>query len=352
MDWWLQAAAIPGERAITAAHKRQQLLTKPAGSLGELENLAIQFAGWQDRSDPRIEQVYIRIFAGDHGVVAEGVSAFPQAVTVQMIHNFATGGAAITVLARHCGADFSVVNVGTATPGPQLAGVVNAQLAPGTDNFCCGPAMSEALLRLALDCGAEHAPAAADLFIGGEMGIGNTTAAAALSSALLDLPAETTVGRGTGIDDNGLALKCAAVERALQLHLSAAASVFDILRCLGGLEIAALTGAYIACAQRGIPVLVDGYICTVAALLACRLNPGVRAWMLFAHQSAEPGHRHVLRALSAVPLLDFGMRLGEGSGAAVVVPLLQSACRLHNEMATFGEAGVSTSTSAGTGGSA
>lgn len=344
MDWWSGAAAIPWERAMTAARKRQQQLTKPAGSLGELEALAIQFAGWQDRSDPRIETVRIRIFAGDHGVVAEGVSAFPQAVTMQMIHNFATGGAAIAVLARHCGADFAVVNAGTATPCPEVAGVVHAQLAPGTENFCTGPAMSEALLRRALDCGAEHAPGrgSADLFIGGEMGIGNTTAAAALASALLNLPAETTVGRGTGIDDKGLALKCAAVERALKLHMSGNTSAFDILRCLGGLEIAALTGAYIACAQRAIPVLVDGYICTVAALLACRLNPGVRAWMLFAHQSAEPGHRHVLRALSAQPLLNLGMRLGEGSGAAVVVPLLQSACRLHNEMATFAEAGVST----------
>lgn len=331
---------------MTAARKRQQQLTKPVGSLGELEALAIQFCGWQDRGDPCIEKVCIRIFAGDHGVVAEGVSAFPQAVTVQMIHNFAAGGAAIAVLARHCGADFSVVNLGTATPGQDVAGVVNVQLAPGTQNFCTGPAMSEEVLRRALDCGAAHAPTAADLFIGGEMGIGNTTAAAALSSALLNLPPETTVGRGTGIDDKGLTLKCAAVQRALKLHLTRNISVFDLLRRLGGLEIAALTGAYIACAQRAIPVLVDGYICTVAALLACRLNPGARAWMLFAHQSAEPGHRHVLGALGAVPLLDFGMRLGEGSGAAVVVPLLQAACRLHNEMATFAEAGVSTNVSA------
>lgn len=333
---------------MTAARKRQQQLTKPVGSLGELENLAIQFAGWQDRSDPRIGNVWIRIFAGDHGVVAEGVSAYPQAVTVQMIHNFAGGGAAIAVLARHCGADFSVVNVGTATPGPEVAGVVNAQLASGTGNFCIGPAMSEDLLRRALDCGAAHAPTAgtADLFIGGEMGIGNTTAAAALASALLNLPPETTVGRGTGVDDQGLALKCAAVQRALERHVADNTSVFEILRRLGGLEIAALTGAYIACAQRAIPVLVDGYICTVAALLACRLNPGARAWMVFAHQSAEPGHRHVLHALGAAPLLDVGMRLGEGSGAAVVVPLLQSACHLHNEMATFAEAGVSTNVSA------
>ncbi|MCB1690083.1 MAG: nicotinate-nucleotide--dimethylbenzimidazole phosphoribosyltransferase [Halioglobus sp.] len=328
--------------AMDAARERQQQLTKPPGSLGELEALAVQFAGWQGRSDPRIDSVHIRIFAGDHGVVAEGVSAFPQAVTVQMIQNFAAGGAAIAVLARHCGADFSVVNLGTATPGPEMAQVVNVQLAPGTENFCRAPAMSEALLRSALDCGAKYTPTSSDLFIGGEMGIGNTSAAAALTSALLDLPVDATVGRGTGVDDHGLSLKRDAVQRALDLHLPLIGSAFDTLRRLGGLEIAALTGAYIASAQRGIPMLVDGYICTAAALLACRLNPGVRAWMLFAHASAEPGHQYLLRALDATPLLDFGMRLGEGSGAAVAVPLLQSACRLHNEMATFAEAGVST----------
>ena len=327
---------------MVTARSRQLELTKPAGSLGELETLAVRFAGWQGRSDPDIKTIDIRIFAGDHGVVAEGVSAFPQAVTVQMIQNFASGGAAITVLARHSNADFAVINMGTVTSASAVAGVIDLQLAPGTANFCLEPAMSDVLVRRALQCGADHAPPASDLFIGGEMGIGNTSAAAALTSALLDLPVETTVGRGTGIDDRGLALKCEAVQRALTLHISGEVSVFEVLRRLGGLEIAALTGSYIACAQRGIPALVDGYICTAAALLACRLNPGVREWMLFAHQSVEPGHRHLLQALGAAPLLDFGLRLGEGSGAAVVVPLLQAACRLHNEMATFAEAGVST----------
>jgi nicotinate-nucleotide--dimethylbenzimidazole phosphoribosyltransferase len=260
---------------------------------------------------------------------------------VQMIHNFASGGAAIAVLARHCGADFAVINMGTVAPGPQRNGVVNLDLAPGTANFCTGAAMSEPLVRQALESGAQHAPQHADLFIGGEMGIGNTTSAAALTSALLGLPAATTVGRGTGVDDAGLALKCDVVRRALELHRVDAANALELLRCVGGLEIAALCGAYIACAQRGIPSLVDGYICSAAALVACRLNPGVRAWLLFAHRSAEPGHRHLLQALSAEPLLDLGMRLGEGSGAAVALPLLQSACRLHNEMATFAEAGVS-----------
>jgi nicotinate-nucleotide--dimethylbenzimidazole phosphoribosyltransferase len=173
------------------------------------------------------------------------------------------------------------------------------------------------------------------------MGIGNTSAAAALTSAYLNTPVESTVGRGTGVSDKGLANKCAAVQRALALHLVDDPSDFDILCRLGGLEIAALVGAYIASAQRGIPVLVDGFICTAAALVACRLNPGVRSWMLFAHCSAESGHRHLLEALAAEPLIDLELRLGEGSGAALVVPLLQSACHLHNEMATFAEAGVS-----------
>ena len=341
MDWWSKPVAALSEHAGNAARERQQQLTKPPGSLGTLESLAIQFAAWQDRSDPQLDNVTIRIFAADHGVVAEGVSAFPQSVTVQMIHNFAAGGAAIAVLARHCGASFAVINVGTATPGTALKGVVTLDLAPGTANFCRGPAMSDALVRRALDSGAEHAPHTGNLFIGGEMGIGNTSSAAALTSALLGLPADATVGRGTGVDDSGLALKCAAVQRGLDLHVTAGISALEILRCLGGLEIAALVGAYIASAQRGVPVLVDGYICSAAALVACRLNPGVRQWMLFAHQSAEPGHRHLLRELGAEPLLDLGMRLGEGSGAAVALPLLQAACRLHNEMATFAEAGVS-----------
>jgi nicotinate-nucleotide--dimethylbenzimidazole phosphoribosyltransferase len=341
MDWWCHAVPAPSAEASAAAFDRQQQLTKPPGSLGIFEDIAVQFSGWQNCASPHLEKLEICIFSADHGVVAEGVSAFPQAVTIQMIQNFAAGGAAISVLAHHLGAAFSIVNLGTATPGPDLDGVVNLRLAPGTENFCTGPAMSEEIARLALAAGAANAPQKADLFVGGEMGIGNTSAAAALTSAYLNTPVESTVGRGTGVSDKGLAKKCAAVQRALALHLADDPSDFDILCRLGGLEIAALAGAYIASAQRGIPVLVDGFICTAAALVACRLNPGVRSWMLFAHCSAESGHRHLLEALAAEPLIDLELRLGEGSGAALVVPLLQSACHLHNEMATFAEAGVS-----------
>ena len=340
MSQWRTTVPAPSVRSRKAAQVHQQRLTKPPGSLGRLEQIAVDFAGWQDRVMPRVEKVSVCVFAGDHGVVEEGVSAFPQTVTGQMILNFAAGGAAIAVLARLADADFSVVNLGTATPVPETRGVINAQLAPGCANFCKRAAMSPALLNRALQCGADAAPTAADIFIGGEMGIGNSTAAAALVSALLDLPPEATVGRGTGIDDAALAVKRAVVQRGLDLHQGAASDALDMLRRLGGLEIAALTGAYIACAQRRIPSLVDGYICTAAALVACRVNPGVRDWLLFAHRSEEPGHRHLLKALSADPLLDLGMRLGEGSGAATALPLLRSACALHAEMATFADAGV------------
>ncbi len=341
MDWWLEAVPEPSEPGRVAALERQGQLTKPPGSLGRLEELAVQIAAWQGCDNPQLERIGICVFAADHGVVAEGVSAFPQSVTVEMIRNFARGGAAIAVLARRFQASFSVINMGTVEPGPELVGVVNVQLAPGTANFCSAPAMSGDQVRQALASGAEQLPSDCDIFIGGEMGIGNTTAAAALTSALLDLPVEASVGRGTGVDDRGLALKCDAVQRALALHSAHCDSALETLRRLGGLEIAALTGAYIAAAQRGVPVLVDGYICTAAALLACCLNARVRDWMLFAHCSAEPGHRYLLAALSAEPLLDLGLHLGEGSGAAVALPLLQMACHLHNTMATFSEAGVS-----------
>ena len=299
MSWWHDAVPAPSTRSREAAEAHQQQLTKPPGSLGRLEQVAVDFAGWQARVMPRVEQVSVSVFAADHGVVEEGVSTFPQAVTGQMIRNFADGGAAIAVLARRIGAELSVVNVGTAVPLASHREVVNLQLAPGSANFCKGAAMTPVLLHKALQSGADAAPRRADIFIGGEMGIGNTTAAAAMTSALSDLPPGMTVGRGTGVDDAGLAVKREVVQQALDLHPAAATDALDTLRRLGGLEIAALTGAYITCAQRGIPSLVDGYICTAAALVACRVNPGVRQWLLFAHCSEEPGHRYLLDALAA-----------------------------------------------------
>ncbi|MBB1519325.1 nicotinate-nucleotide--dimethylbenzimidazole phosphoribosyltransferase [Aquipseudomonas guryensis] len=341
--WW-QASCRPLDPQVAVqALQRQAELTKPAGALGQLEPLAVRLAAQQGRVRPELERVCISIFAGDHGVVAEGVSAYPQAVTVQMLGNFAGGGAAISVLARQLGATLEVHNLGTVEPAPAMAGVCQHQLAPGTANFTQAPAMSGELCLAALQVGravAERAAVAGcQLFIGGEMGIGNTTAASALACALLDKQLSELVGPGTGLDSAGMARKIRAVESALALHGQARAPL-DCLQRLGGLEIAALTGAYLACAQQGVSVLVDGFICSVAALLAVRLNPGVADWLLFSHSGAEPGHRHVLAALEATPLLQLGLRLGEGSGAALAVPLLRLACALHGQMATFSEAAV------------
>jgi nicotinate-nucleotide--dimethylbenzimidazole phosphoribosyltransferase len=342
--WWLAGAKPVDQQVRAKAVARQQQLTKPAGSLGQLEQLAIQLAGLQGRERPSIERLWISIFAGDHGVVAEGVSAFPQAVTGQMLANFVGGGAAISVLARQLGASLEVIDLGSAVPTPPLPGVRLLQIGAGTQNLARGPAMSPQQTSAALQAGRDSVlraqQAASELFIGGEMGIGNSTAASALACALLNQSASALVGPGTGLDAAGVAHKAAVIERALALHAAALHDPLLALERLGGFEIAALVGAYLACAQQGLPALVDGFICSVAALTAVRLNPSCREWLLFAHQGAEPGHHCVLQALAAEPLLQLGLRLGEGSGAALAVPLLQLACRLHNEMATFAEAAV------------
>ena len=342
-SWWLKPAQAINSQAREEALARQQQLTKPAGSLGQLERVAVQLAGLQGRLKPCVDNLWIAIFAGDHGVVAEGVSAFPQEVTGQMLHNFVTGGAAISVLARQLSAQLEVVDLGTVSP-LNLPGVRHLQLGAGTANFVEGPAMTEAQGLLALEAGRDSARRAlasgAELFIGGEMGIGNTAAASALGCALLECRAQLLVGPGTGLNAAGVTHKALVIERALALHAEHAGDPLRTLFCLGGFEIAALVGAYLACAQEGIAVLVDGFICSVAALVAVRLNPSCRDWLLFGHRGAEPGHRHLLETLQAEPLLDLGLRLGEGSGAALAVPLLRLACELHNGMATFAEAAV------------
>ena len=343
-SWWLNPCKPVDTQAVEQAQARQQQLTKPAGSLGQLEALAVQLAGLQGRVKPSLEQVWIAIFAGDHGVVAEGVSAFPQEVTGQMLLNFVSGGAAISVLARQLGASLEVVDLGTVTPSLNLPGVRHLNVGPGTANFVQGPAMTQAQGQLALQAGRDSVQRAiatgAQLFIGGEMGIGNTTAASALACALLDCPVVHLTGPGTGLNAEGVSHKAQVIERALALHGAQRGDALQILFNLGGFEIAALVGAYLACAQEGVAVLVDGFICSVAALVAVRLNPECRQWLLFGHRGAEPGHRHVLETLDAQPLLDLGLRLGEGSGAALAVPLLRLACDLHGQMATFAEAAV------------
>ncbi|WP_277761263.1 nicotinate-nucleotide--dimethylbenzimidazole phosphoribosyltransferase [Pseudomonas sp. A34-9] len=342
--WWLNPCKPVDINVVEQAAARQQQLTKPAGSLGRLESVAVQLAGLQGRVKPTLAQVWIAIFAGDHGVVAEGVSAFPQEVTGQMLLNFVSGGAAISVLARQLGAQLEVVDLGTVNPSLNLPGVRHLNIGAGTANFVQGAAMTQAQGELALQAGRDSLlrakVAGAQLFIGGEMGIGNTTAASALACALLDCPVAHLTGPGTGLNAEGVSHKAQVIERALALHAAQRGDALQTLFNLGGFEIAALVGAYLAAAQEGVAVLVDGFICTVAALVAVRLNPGCREWLLFGHRGAEPGHRHVLETLQAEPLLELGLRLGEGSGAALAVPLLRLACDLHGQMATFAEAAV------------
>ncbi|MFK8018512.1 MAG: nicotinate-nucleotide--dimethylbenzimidazole phosphoribosyltransferase [Pseudomonadales bacterium] len=341
LQWLNEPAAQTSSRAQEAAEARQASLTKPVGSLGVLEDIAIKFAGWQGSSKPELSNVSLRIFAADHGVATEGVSAFPQEVTAQMIGNFLSGGAAVSVLARKLNASFSVVNLGTATPLDDAENLHNLQLAAGSHNFCEQASLGDELLEKCLEAGRQFgAEEDCQLFVAGEMGIGNTTSASAICSAALTLPVEQSVGRGTGITDSVLEQKQKVVRTGLDKHRTSIRTPLGILSHVGGLEIAAMVGAYISAAQKGVPILVDGYICSSAALIACQINPSIRNWMLFAHRSTEPGHQHILTKMDAKPLFDLGLRLGEGSGAALAIPFIQHALALHNEMATFREAAV------------
>lgn len=343
-DWLAAPARAPDSASADAALARQGTLTKPPGSLGQLEAIAVRLAGLQGRERPRAGRVWIAVFAGDHGVAEEGISAFPQAVTGEMLRNFAGGGAAIAVLARELDATLEVVNLGTVNDPGEIAGVRRRIIAASTANFCHGAAMTDVQLDAAFSAGvasvSEAMKAGADIYIGGDMGIGNTTSASALACALLGEEPATLTGAGTGLNAEGIAHKVQVIARALHTHADAD-TAREHLRRLGGFEIAALTGAFVAAAQRGLPVLVDGFITSVAALAAVALRPDVRPWLIFAHRSQERGHARVLAALDAEPLLDLGLRLGEASGAAIAVPLLRLACALHDSMATFAEAGVS-----------
>ncbi len=333
--------------ALKQAEIRQGTLTKPPGSLGYLEQLAIQFAGWQGRVKPSCvaKNTSIAIFAADHGIAEEGVSAFPQAVTVEMVKNFSRGGAAISVLARHHGASLHIVNTGTANSVVGVPGVVDFAIAKGTKNFAKQPAMTESQCLAALAIGQQviNDVIAKDtlLFVGGEMGIANTTSATAICSALMNEEVDELVGAGTGLDDNTMKHKANVIKTALLMH-KPSQDPLDVLCAVGGFEIAALSGAYIAAAQKGIPSLVDGFITTAAALVACKLRPELKNWLLFSHQSAEKGHQLVLKYLDVRVLLSLDMRLGEASGAAVCLPIIDSALSLHANMATFGEAEVQT----------
>ncbi len=351
--WWQNDCLAVNEKVKTEALERQGMLTKPSGSLGLLEDIAITLASLSGDNRPEIKQPLITIFAADHGVVAQGVSAFPQAVTVEMIRNFVNGGAAISVLAQMNQAELKVVNCGTAFDidfADDYTALINKPVAAGTADLSQQSAMTAEQLEQALIIGQQVVEQGKkdgiDLFIAGEMGIGNTTPAAALGCAYLSQSAELMTGRGTGIDDAAWKNKVQVIEQGLtRLGTSyaerSALPAEQILQQLGGFEIAAITGAYIRCAQLGIPVLVDGFITTAAAVAACKMNPQVQDWLLFSHQSEEQGHKFMLDALQARPILNLALRLGEGSGAATALPLLRQACALHNGMATFAEASVS-----------
>ncbi len=330
-----------------AALARQAQLTKPAGSLGRLELLAAELAGLQGVERPRADRVPIVIFAGDHGIVAQGVSAYPQEVTIAMLSNFAGGGAAISVLARELGSTLEVVDAGTLASAP-LPGIITDKPRHGSRDFSKEAALEPAELAFALECGKRAAlrtiAGSPDLLIFGEMGIGNTTTSAAIAAALLGVNAEEITGKGTGIDASVRMHKVHVIDQALARHglAGAGASPEQILCAVGGLEIAAICGAIISAAQLRIPVLIDGFIVSVAALAAVHLNSSCRPFLLASHQSAEQGHRLVLEAIGVRPLIDLDLRLGEGSGAAVTLPLLRLACALHNGMATFAQANVPT----------
>ncbi len=343
---WLNEPCHPiNHAAADAARQRQDQLTKPYGSLGRLEEMAIALAGMQNTATPSPDPVQVLQFLSDHGAVAEGISAFPQVVTIQMLRNMATGGAPVSVMAQALGVRLELFNLGTVTDPGEIAGVRSERLGAGTGNIAREAAMTERQLIEGLNIGrdgVERALAAgAKLLICGEMGIGNTTSATALACALLGEEPAALVGPGTGLDAAGIARKTRTVSAALALHLTPEATPLELMRRLAGFDIVATVGAFLTAAQRGLPIVVDGFIMSSAAIATVRLQPAAREWMLFATASAEPGHRRMMAALGAQPYLDFGLRLGEATGALAVVPLLRLACALHQHTATFAEAGVS-----------
>jgi nicotinate-nucleotide--dimethylbenzimidazole phosphoribosyltransferase len=336
------AVVEPDAAAGREVQRRLDEKTKPRGSLGGLERLAVQIASVQRTSTPALGTPVVVVCAADHGVAAEGVSAFPSSVTAQMVANYAAGGAAVSVLARRAGARLVVVDCGVAEPLP-VSGVLDRRLAAGTASMLRGPAMSRELAIAALETGISLAAEELD-GVGcvalGEMGIGNSTAAAALCCALAGATPEEACGRGTGLDDEGLARKRDVVTRALELNRPDPHDAVGALAAVGGFELGVLAGLALGAAGRGVPVLVDGYPASSAVLVAAVLAPRLTGSLIAAHRSSEPGHRIILEKLGLHPLLDLELRLGEGSGAALALPLLGAALAILDEMATFASAGV------------
>ena len=336
---------LPLDRSSeNAAQERLDALTKPQGSLGKLEELARRIAVIQGKVPPRLGRKLLFVFAADHGVTQEGVSAYPKDVTAQMTYNFLNGGAAINVLARHHRVDTEVVDVGVDYDFAALPGLRNATVRRGTANFARGPAMTRAEAVRAVELGIElsREAAAENVFLlgAGDMGIGNTSSAAAILCALTGMAPAAAVGRGTGIDDAGLTRKIAAIEKGLDLNRPDAEDPIDVLSKVGGLEIGAITGVILGAAAFRLPMLLDGFISGAAALLAQRLCPHVRDFLFASHLSAERGHGLMLDELKLMPVLDLQMRLGEGTGACLLMGLIEAAVRIMDEMATFESAGV------------
>jgi nicotinate-nucleotide--dimethylbenzimidazole phosphoribosyltransferase len=321
------------------------MLTKPPGSLGRLENLAVWYGSVRGAARPGLPQKTVVVFAADHGVAAESVSAYPQEVTAQMVYNFLRGGAGINVLARHAGARVVVVDVGVAQDFPALEGLERRKIRRGTANMAREPAMTRAEAVAALEVGMNIAErqvdGGTDLLGIGDMGIANTTASSAITAVVTGEPVERVTGRGTGVDEEALVRKKRVLERILALHRPDPSDPLDVLSKVGGLEIAAMAGAILGASQRRVPVVLDGFISGAAGLIAATLEPAVRPYLLASHRSAEPGHRAVLEWLGLQPVLDLGLRLGEGTGAVLAMGLVDAAMKVLNEMATFGEAGVS-----------
>ncbi|MEX0969884.1 MAG: nicotinate-nucleotide--dimethylbenzimidazole phosphoribosyltransferase [Paracoccaceae bacterium] len=317
----------PNSAASDAAAERNNQLTKPPGALGRLEDIAIWYAGWRGQAASRITAPQAVVFAGNHGVVAQGVSAFPPEVTVQMVANFEHGGAAINQLCKSFGTALDVVALDLDTP---------------TADFTSAPAMDEAAVCAALSAGWNAVDPQADLFLTGEMGIGNTTSASAICAALYGGGAVAWVGRGTGVDDDGLGRKADAIARGLALHAHLCDDPLQVLACFGGRELAAMAGAIARARSLRIPVVLDGFICCAAAAVLAKAQPGALDHCIAGHVSAESAHAPLLDRLGLSALLSLGMRLGEGSGAALAVGVLKAAVDCHAGMATFAEAGVST----------
>ena len=327
------------------AQERLDRLTKPRGSLGQLEEIARRYVAMVENIRPRIRQKIIYTFAGDHGVTAEGVSAYPKDVTPQMVYNFLRKGAAINVLAGHAGAKVIVVDIGVDHTFEPAEGLVIRKVARGTGNIARGPAMSREQALQAISVGLEMADHAksqkTDLVGTGEMGIGNTTPSSAILAALTGLPVNQVTHRGTGIDDVGLVRKVKIIEKALEVNSSDPKDPLDVLSKVGGFEIAGIAGLIIGCAGHRIPVVVDGFISTAGAMIAVALNSRAREYLFASHRSVEVGHQFMWEYIGQKPLLDLSLRLGEGTGAALAMSLIESSVKILTEMATFAEAGVS-----------